>query len=341
MKRRLPAEWEDQDGVLLAWPHERTDWLPCLDVVEDNFAEIIKHVSRFERVVLITQKKPDVYKKLKRAGAVMERIQFCDIDTNDSWSRDFGPITVFDRGKPLILNFGFNGWGLKFAADLDNQINRRLRDLGIFGDTPFHTPGIILEGGSIESDGSGTILTTAECLLSPNRNPHLTRNEIEGVLGDLLGSDRVLWLESGYLAGDDTDSHVDTLARLCPEDTIVHVSCDDPQDEHYDAIGAMIENLRGFRTIDGRPYRLIPLPWPDPHHDESGQRLPATYANFLIINGAVLVPTYEDRKDELALETLKQVFPDREVIGINCSSLILQHGSLHCVTMQIPRGVLI
>ena len=200
--------------------------------------------------------------------------------------------------------------------------------------------GLVLEGGSTESDGRGTILTTAECLLNPNRSPHLTQEEIEATLGASLGADRFLWLEHGFLAGDDTDSHVDTLARLCPDDTIVYVRCDDPGDEHHPALAAMEAELRGFRTREGKPYRLVPLPWPRPQTDSEGHRLPATYANFLVINGAVLVPTYGDRSDAAALAAVGSAFPGREAIGIDCRPLILQHGSLHCVTMQLPKGVL-
>jgi agmatine deiminase len=276
---------------------------------------------------------------LDRAEANPENVRLCRLDTNDTWARDFGPITVEDEGRPLLLDFGFNGWGLKFPANLDNQATRALHEGGLFGSVRRRAVGIILEGGSIESDGKGTILTTAECLLEANRNPHLSRRRIEAQLGTLLGGTHFLWLENGYLAGDDTDSHVDTLARLCPDDTIVYVSCDDATDEHYFSLLTMEKELKRFRTGDGRPYRLIPLPWPSPRFDDSG-RLPATYANFLVINGAVLVPTYRDTNDEAALKAVSEAFPGREIIGVDCLPLILQHGSLHCVTMQLPRGTL-
>jgi len=340
MTRRLPAEWEEQDGVLLAWPHDETDWCHHLELVEPVFAEIARQIARFEKVVIAAPSIDDVRERLQKSGAAMERIALFELPTNDTWSRDFGPITVYDDGRPHLLDFGFNGWGLKFPSNFDNQITLRLEKIGAFADLPRTVPGIILEGGSIESDGAGTILTTSECLLEANRNPHLSRNEVEGLLGEWLGADHILWLENGYLAGDDTDSHVDTLARLCPDDTIVYVTCDDPADEHSDALRRMEEELRALRTKDGRPYRLLPLPWPSPCYDEDGERLPATYANFLIVNGAVLVPTYGDRKDAEALATVAHAFPGREVIGIDCRPLILQHGSLHCVTMQLPKGVL-
>lgn len=340
MNRRLPAEWEEQDGVLIAWPHESTDWHPHLDVVEPVFAEIVAQISRFETALVVAPDPERAWEQAERAGAVPDNVRLCRFDTNDTWARDFGPITVEEDGKPVLLDFGFNGWGLKFPANLDNQVTRRLHEAGIFGDAPRRTVDLILEGGSIESDGNGTILTTAECLENPNRNPHLSRNEIEREFAGLFGSDRFLWLENGYLAGDDTDSHVDTLARLCPDDAIAYARCDDAADEHYLALFTMEKELKRFRTREGNPYRLIPLPWPAPRFDTEGMRLPATYANFLVINGAVLVPTYRDRNDAAALKAVAEAFPGREVIGVDCLPLILQHGSLHCVTMQLPRGVL-
>ncbi len=336
---RLPAEWEEQDGVLVSWPHEGTDWRPWLDAVEPVFVEIVRQISNHEQVVVVAPDPALVERKLREAGVEVEQISFCRMDTNDTWSRDFGPITVYQDQEPLLLDFGFNGWGLKYAADQDNQVTRRLHDSGIFA-ASVKTQGLILEGGSIESDGKGTILTTAECLLNANRNPHLTQTEIEASLIELFAAEHFLWLGNGYLAGDDTDSHIDTLARLCPDDTIVHVRCDDPEDEHFQALKAMEEELRAFRTRDGSPYRLISLPWPSTRHDEDGERLPATYANFLIINGAVLVPTYRDINDEAALAAVAKAFPERKIIAIDCLPLILQHGSLHCVTMQLPKGTL-
>ncbi len=339
MTIRLPAEWEEQDGVLLAWPHEGSDWRPILAAVEPTYTEIVREISKFEDVLIAAAAPAAVMELLAGAGAVMDRVRLFPMDSNDTWARDFGPITVLDNGKPLLLDFGFNGWGLKFAADLDNLITRRLAGAGAFR-APLNTIGLILEGGSIESDGAGTILTTSSCLLSPNRNPHLSRAEIERELASLLGAEHILWLENGHLEGDDTDAHVDTLARLCPDDTIVHVACDDPADVHYGALRAMVEELRNIRTGEGKPYRLSPLPWPRARYDDENLRLPATYANFLIINGAVLVPTYGDKSDEAALRAVGEALPGRRVIGIDCLPLIQQHGSLHCVTMQLPKGTL-
>ena len=337
--RRLPAEWEEQDGVILTWPHEQSDWEPVLQLVEPVFAEIIATISNYERVIVTIPTHGTAEEMIRRAGAVMDRVVFAELPSNDTWARDFGPITVMEHGTPLLLDFGFNGWGLKFAANHDNRITSRLCAAGLFS-AQREVVGLVLEGGSIESDGRGTILTTSECLLEPNRNPHLDREEIEKALSGEFGASRILWLGNGYLAGDDTDSHIDTLARLCPNDTILYVSCDDPQDEHYTALGNMKAELESFRTESGTPYRLTPLPWPAPSFDPEGERLPATYANFLVINGAVLVPTYADRNDEAALAAVQKAFPERKIIGIDCRPLILQHGSLHCITMQLPKGTL-
>ncbi len=340
MNRRLPAEWEDQDGVLLAWPHAGTDWAPYLTQVEPVFAEIARQIARRERLIIIAPE-PERVRDLLSAAQVNENaVRYFALPNNDTWARDFGPLTVLENGRALLLDFGFNGWGLKFACNFDNMISRRLRDAGAFGATAMKTEGMIFEGGSIESDGSGTLLTTADCLLEANRNPHLSRAQIEERMKRLLGARRVLWLENGYLAGDDTDSHIDTLARFAPNDTIIYSACDDPKDEHFAALQSMAAELEGMRTANDQPYTLIPLPWPRPCYDEKNQRLPATYANFLVINGAVLVPVYGDPRDEAALLAIERAFPGREVVGIDCRPLILQHGSLHCVTMQLPKGVL-
>lgn len=314
--KRLPAEWEPQDAVLLAWPHENTDWAPVLKEARKTFDHIARAVQRFQRVIRVA---PDAF----------------NIPTDDTWARDFGPITIEENGAPLLLDFTFNGWGNKFPAEQDNRITQTLHQLGAFGHTPLRSIDLILEGGSIESDGEGTLLTTAECLLNPNRNPNLSKGQIETALRKELGIDTILWLNHGALLGDDTDAHIDTLARLAPDRTIVYTACNDPADEHYAELKKMERELEAFPD-----YRLLPLPWPSPKYDDEGHRLPATYANYLVINGAVLVPTYNDPADDAALGVVQKAFPDREMIGIDCSTLILQHGSLHCVTMQIPKGVL-
>ncbi len=324
----------------MAWPHEGTEWVSNLHAVQRVTIDIAREVTRFQRLLMVAPDIEDAMRSMGEAGLNQDRVRFYEIETNDTWARDFGPISVLEGGKPVILDFGFNGWGLKFASDLDNLITRKLGDAGAFGKAPMETMGFILEGGSIESDGRGTILTTSKCLLSPNRNPHLTRSGIEAYLRQALGAQRVLWIENGHLAGDDTDSHVDTLARFCPDDTIVYTACDDPTDEHYGPLEAMAEELRSFRTPEGLPYRLLALPWPEAFHDEEGRRIPATYANFLVINGSVLAPMYGSQMDCTAMEVIRQAFPERQVTGIYCLPLLAGHGSLHCITMQIPKGVL-
>lgn len=332
IKRRLPAEWEPQSFVQLTFPHPGTDWLDQLELVLPCFLEIAAAISRFQPVLIVCQ---DAASLRKRLYGHTERIALIEIPSNDTWARDHGGITILEDGRPVILDFVFNGWGLKFPADKDNLITGRLYQTGIW-DAPIRPGGLALEGGGIESDGKGTLLSTTECMLSPNRNPHLGQKEIEAHLKDLFGVERVLWLHNGYLAGDDTDSHIDTLARFCDANTIAYVKCSDDEDEHFDALQKMEAELVAFRNNEGLPYRLVALPMPAARFDEDGNRLPATYANFLIINGAVLVPTYNVPQDADALEILQAIFLEREIVGIDCNPLILQHGSLHCVTMQYP-----
>jgi len=334
--KRLPAEWEPQDAVLICWPHEKTNWEPYLNEVEAVFMDIAEAITRFEKLIVVTCDKSCLHTKLAARGIPMDRVVLYEIESNDVWARDFGPITIYEDGKPVLLDFTFNGWGKKHKAGLDNQITTKLYAMDAFGKTPLRAVDLILEGGSIESDGAETLLTTAECLLNPNRNKHLNKKQIEAELTSELAVKKFLWLENGWLAGDDTDSHIDTLARFCPNNTILYVKCGDPADDHFPALRNMEDELKKMET-----FQLLPLPWPKAKFDADGKRLPATYANFLIINGAVLVPTYNDpANDAAALATVKKAFPDREIIGIDCSILILQHGSLHCVTMQIPEGVL-
>ncbi|WP_373552888.1 agmatine/peptidylarginine deiminase [Haliscomenobacter sp.] len=335
MTRRLPAEWEPQSAVQFTFPHAETDWANSMEEVLPCFVEAIEIISRYEKVLVVCRDQNEVRPHLK--NAVQENLILVDIPSNDTWARDHGGITIFEDSKPLILDFVFTGWGLKFPAFLDNLITGRLQQQGIFK-APLQHGGLALEGGGIESDGQGTLLTTSECLLSPNRNPHLDQAATEVKLKELFGLERVLWLHHGYLAGDDTDSHIDTLARFCSVDTIAYVQCLDTHDEHYEALRAMEKELQAFTTVEGKPYQLIPLPMATACFAEDGHRLPATYANFLIINQAVLVPTYQVPEDKLALVQIQKAFPNHAVIGINCRALIEQHGSLHCISMQYPAN---
>ncbi len=335
----LPAEWAEQSGVMLTWPHVETDWADMLDEVEDCFIAIAKAISEREKLLIICKDSSQLSKKL--ADCRIENVVFAELPSNDTWARDHGAITVLIDGNPVLYDFGFNGWGLKFPANLDNQLTSSLFRGDYFQSHVLYKnmQHLILEGGSFESDGEGTLLTTRECLLSVKRNSYLTESQIENMLKELYGLRQVLWLSSGYLAGDDTDSHVDTLVRFCNPKTIAYVKSDNPNDEHHVALSLMEQELILFRSIENDPYKLIPLPMADPVY-ENDFRLPATYANFLIINGAVLVPTYNSDKDQVAIQQLEKAFPNRQVIGINCLPLIKQHGSLHCVTMQFPKGVI-
>ena len=335
----LPAEWAPQSGIQLTWPHAGTDWAHMLTEVQACFAAIAREIAQWELLLIVTPE-PEEVKKQISATVNMQNVRFMECETNDTWARDHGAITMLDSEGTSFLDFMFNGWGLKFASDKDNLITRQAVESGFLNGRYVNRLGFVLEGGSIESDGLGTLLTTSECLLSPNRNGQMSRDEIEDYLCSVFHLKQVLWLDHGYLAGDDTDSHVDTLARLCSPDTIAYVQCTDTQDEHYEALHQMEEQLKTFRTLNGNPYRLLALPMVD-KIEEEGERLPATYANFLIMNDAVLYPTYrQSENDQRAKEVLQEAFPEYEIVGIDCRTLIKQHGSLHCVTMQYPAGVL-
>ena len=307
------AEWEPQSMVQLTWPHKDTDWAPILDEITAVYEEMAHEIRKREPLLIVDQ-----------------------IPHNDTWARDHGFITVeetsFDhKSKALILlDFCFNGWGEKFEAALDNQINSQLYDQGLVKGLYEDHLDFVLEGGSIESDGKGTIFTTECCLMAPHRNQPLTKAEIEERLKEWLGAERIVWLQHGSLLGDDTDGHIDTLVRICPDDTLLYTWGDE---DHPDLI-KMERELQELRTLDGKPYRLLKLPLPRPIYDD-GDRLPATYANYLVINGAVLVPTYNQPDlDAEALRIIGEAFPDREIVGIDCRAVIKQHGSLHCCTMQ-------
>ena len=342
---RLLPEWHPQDGLQLTWPRPDGDWAPMLARIEATLERIVLAAARYQRVIISV---PDeaTYQRLTASfeayGIPKQQLLLIVAPTDDTWARDHGPITVLDEDdQPLLLDYTFTGCGGKFPAERDNQLTQWLADAGVWA-CPVASRDMVLEGGAIETDGEGTLLTTDACLLNPNRNPSLSRADVEARLADDFGVDRVLWLTHGHLEGDDTDSHVDTLARFCSPTTIAYVRCDDPTDPHYAALQAMEQELKAFRQRSGDPYRLIPLPWPQACFDpEDGHRLPATYANFLIINDAVLVPTYGDPADVTALQALATAFPEHTLIPIECVSVIRQHGSLHCLTMQLPKGTLV
>ena len=334
---QYPAEWASQSAVMLTWPHSGTDWKHSLDEVVPCFVSIAKEIIKQEKLIIVCQSQEEVKQALGDADCT--RIIFREIPSNDTWARDHGPLSIFVNDIPYVLDFTFNGWGLKFPANYDNQITKQLYESKAFSpETVFQNMRqMVLEGGSLDTDGEGTILTTTRCLLSVNRNEYKGKAEIDDYLSMIFGAKRVLWLNHGYLAGDDTDRHIDTLARFCDPETIAYVQCTDPNDEHFEELSLMEKELQKFQTLSDKPYRLIPLPMAEAVYHE-GERLPATYANFLIINGAVLLPFYNSPLDERIRQRLQEVFPDRKVIGINCLPLIKQHGSLHCVTMQLPEG---
>ena len=342
---RLPAEFEPQSFVQLTWPHRDTDWAYVYDEVIDCYCNIAREIIKYESLLIVCQNPSDVTGQLKSHNVSLENIRMFSCETNDTWARDHGFMTCLHENKKILLDFQFNGWGLKFASNLDNQINKKLYDAEIVKGTYINHLDFVLEGGSIESDGCGTILTTTSCLLAPNRNNTCDTFEIESKLIHFFNAKRILWLNHSRLSGDDTDGHIDTVVRFCGKNTIAYVQCSDVNDEHYKELHLMENELKQFRTLDGNAYNLLPLPMPNAIYDEeekdaSGkpQRLPATYANFLVINGAVLMPTYgQTENDHLAMNQLQKAFPERTIIGVDCRVLIRQHGSLHCCTMQYPK----
>jgi agmatine/peptidylarginine deiminase len=337
----LPAEWGEQAAVMLTWPHPETDWAEQLHRVEQLYLEISHTIARHQKLLIVCRDqshKERTARLLKKQGISAAGVVLITAPFNDTWVRDYGPLTVLVEGEAQLCDFQFNAWGNKFPADLDNQVTGHLTAAGLFGETPCRSLDIVLEGGAVETDGEGTLLATRSSILSPSRNPGMTHEQLEAILGSSLGLKRFLWLEHGYVSGDDTDGHIDTLARFSDPQTILYVTAheDDPDRQELEAMAA---ELRSFRQHNGSPYRLIPLPAVYPQTDKNGRRLPASYANFLIINNAVLMPVYEDPSDREAMHCIEQAFPQREVIPLDCRPLIRQNGSLHCITMQFPKGL--
>jgi len=341
---RFPAEWEPQAAVLIAWPNAETDWAERLAGVEDTYIALVAAIVRFQRVVVcVADDDVETYAEMRlRSNRVdMDRVRFVTVPYDDTWLRDSGPITLRDGTAFRLLDFRFTGWGGKFDASDDDQLIQRLRGTGLFQAADREEIDFALEGGAIETDGEGTLLTTWQCL--HERHPDASREALTDRLAGWLRLDRVLWLDHGALEGDDTDAHIDTLARFAAPDAIVFQACDDPDDSHYTDLGAMADEIAALRTKDGQPYRLFPLPWAKPVIDVDAaghaRRLAASYANFLIINGAVLMPSYGDPADDAAAAVLGEAFPDREIVQVPCRPLIWQNGSLHCITMQLPEGL--
>ncbi|MFC0677751.1 agmatine/peptidylarginine deiminase [Lysobacter korlensis] len=336
---RFPAEWEPQSAVLIAWPHAETDWAERLGDVEETYIALVAAITRFEpAVVCVADDDIQAYARARLASARidMDRVRFITVPYDDTWLRDSGPITLRDGERFRLLDFRFTGWGGKFEASLDDQLVEGLEQARLFDSSERQPIDFALEGGAIDTDGDGTLLTTWKCL--QERHPGIDRDTLSTKLANWLRQERVLWLDHGYLEGDDTDAHVDTLARFASADSIVYQGCDDPGDSHYEELRNMAQELAALRTREGQPYRLFELPWARPILDD-GRRLAASYANFLIVNGAVLMPAYGDEADSAAQAVLAQAFPDREIVAVPCRPLIWQNGSLHCITMQLPAGL--
>lgn len=337
----LPAEWEKQGAVQLTWPHALTDWQPYLQDIIATEVELAKVIAKYEKVIIVTQDTDAT--KQHFTPDEQQQISFYKTPINDTWARDHAFISLLSKennAPARLLDFRFNGWGNKFEAKKDNQINRRLIEQHAVEGQYIDHNDLVLEGGSIESDGKGTILTTSICLLAPHRNQPMTQTDIENELLNRLHAKRILWIDHGQLHGDDTDGHIDTTVRFAPNDTLLYMGCNDESDSQYEDFKAMEEQLHTLRTLEGKPYRLLRLPMPAAII-EDGERLPATYANFVIINGAVIVPTYgQPALDQEAMETIKATFPDRDIIPIDATTVIRQHGSLHCLTMQYPAEVI-
>ncbi|HAC62813.1 MAG TPA: agmatine deiminase [Cyanothece sp. UBA12306] len=345
----LPAEWYEQDGIMLAWPHQNTQWLGMLDEIEPIYLNLCQEITKRQKLLLVVSNeelKSRIVNLLFSRNIDLGRVQFVIAVNNDIWVRDYGPITLInEKGELKILDFVFNGWGNKYESTryqsfLDDQINRRIISECTNKEVKTESIAFVLEGGAIDSDGRGTLLTTKSCLFNPNRNPKFDQTQIREFIKEKLGITTIFCLENGYLEGDDTDGHIDTLVRFAPNNTLVYITCDNEADSHYHNLKQLEAELKALPTPDGQAYHLIGLPWPQPKYNQEGDRLPASYANYLIINGAVLVPMYRDKADEKALMQIQKAYQDHEVIGIDCLPLIREFGSLHCMSMQLPKGFL-
>ena len=329
--RRLIAEFEKQSFTQIIFPHAKSDWVDYLEEAQETFVNIINAITKYQECLVVCDDVESVKSRFKEN----ENLYFVEYETNDTWARDCSALCIEDGNSIKLLDFTFTGWGGKFEASKDNAMSSAIKKCY---DKELKKVDLILEGGALESNGVDTILTTSECMLNKNRNAKSSRDQMSKKLQDEFGMSRILYLNHGYLAGDDTDSHVDTLARFIDEKSIMYVQCTDESDEHFGELKLMEDELQAFRDEYG--FRLIALPMSDACYFD-GERLPATYANFLFVNDAVLVPTYEVKQDEEALDIFRKTFPERDIIGINCFSLIKQHGSLHCVTMNFANGVLL
>lgn len=328
----MPAQWEKQQAIILTWPHSQSGFCDNLYPIETLYYQLVSLISQEQQVWINAS--DESLARLKNLYKTNSNVRIFNINSNDCWARDHGAISLYVDGNLELQNFHFNGWGNKFAHDLDNKISTNMAKLNGFGQTKLNEHELILEGGSIETDGQGTLLTTKTCLLNQNRNPQLNQAQIEERLKTKFGFKRILWLEHGHLEGDDTDAHIDTLARFITPNHIIYCQ-GKPKDSHYANLKAMEDELKAFKQTNGAPYSLTPLPLPSAIYNAQGQRLPATYANFLFINNRLLVPIYGVKEDQLALEQFRQALPNYPIEPINCREAIEQFGSLHCLTMQV------
>ncbi len=324
-KKRLIAEFEKQSFTQIIFPHADTDWTQYLDKAQKTFVNIINSIRKYQKCLIVAYN----IKEVKKHFYDEHNLFFVEYITNDTWARDCSALCLEQNDKIILLDFIFNGWGNKFNAKKDNAMTKNITYKYLT--CKLQNIDFILEGGALESNGAGKILTTSACMLNKNRNPKLNAIQITQKLKDIFNAEHIFYLNHGYLAGDDTDSHIDTLARFISKESIMYVKCNNTNDEHYHELKLMEEELQ--MIAQEQNLQLIALPMCDALYFE-GERLPATYANFLFVNGAVLVPTYGVSQDKKALEVFKKTFPGRDIVAIDCSVLIRQHGSLHCVTMN-------
>jgi len=338
---RMIAEWEPQSAILLTWPHAHSDWLSDLDNIESLYVELCRHILTFQNIILVVydqalQKR--IKTRLDASDINDKNINYVIAKTNDTWTRDYGPLFLKNQDSFKLMDFTFDGWGNKYEANLDNNINSILHD-SVFTQSIYEQYNFVLEGGSIDYDGNGSLLTSSQCLLNQNRNPLFSKENIESHLESTLHINRIHWIDHGHLIGDDTDSHIDILARFSNSKTLIHHIATDKSDDHFHSLLQMEKQLSQLQNCANQHYELVPLPLPKAMYDGDGKRLAASYANFLIINDAVLVPIYQNEKDDDALNILQDCFPNRNIIGIPFLAAVQQNGSLHCLTMQIPKGI--
>lgn len=339
----LPAEWEEQSGVEIIWPGAGTDWKDNLKEVTETYLYFAESIAKREKLLIITSERELTEQWIKKRipDETAGNITLLECHINDTWARDSGFISLVNKnsGKIDLLDFRFNGWGNKFAAEKDNIINKKIYFSGLVNGEYRDCNDFILEGGSIETDGKKILLTTESCLLSPTRNPKYDKAAIEYILKSRLHVNKVCWLAHGELTGDDTDGHIDMLARFCPGEKIVYVKCTDPKDPQYSALKLMEEDI--FKIAEETGKTPVALHLPEAVYNERGNRLPATYANFLVINGAILCPAYDQPdRDAEAMKIIGKLFPGRETLSIPSLPLIKQGGAIHCSTMQYPYGMI-